>query len=130
VKPRVKAPAIVPGTIRIVNGVEYVSKDVAAQRCRELSATIPGCRFANYAHCKRVERPLNEQETAEQAARRAAGLIFHRGVTVMEWNKLYAGSRVLSAHPELRGLWVRADLDRRAAGSRPAVEPTAEQAGA
>ena len=85
-----------------VNGIEYGTKDEAAQRCKEFAGRNPGTSFHNYAHCKCIRRETTE---AERAAMVAAGGYARLTVTLYEWNKLYNDAHILNAHPELKGLW-------------------------
>jgi hypothetical protein len=66
------------------NGIEYVTKEEAAARCRAFAAANPGSVFHNYAHDKVVRTADNR-------------------TTLYEWNKLYAD--VVKSNPELKGLW-------------------------
>jgi hypothetical protein len=66
------------------NGIEYVTKEQAADRCRAFAAANPGTVFHNGAHCKVVRTADNRK-------------------TLYEWNKVY--SRVIKTSPELKGLW-------------------------
>lgn len=85
-----------------VDGIEYLTTDEAARRCREFAAANPGTTFHNWAHSKCVRRTSTQQE---QDAEKAAGRWPHITITVYEWNKLYTDANVLKTHPELKGLW-------------------------
>ena len=69
------------------NGIEYVTKEEAAARCRAFAAANPGSVFHNYATLKVVR-------TADNMT------------TLYEWFKAYYDSPALKANPELKGRWV------------------------
>lgn len=84
----------------IADGIEYLTKEEAAARCKAFAATNPGSTFHNYAHTKAVRRPATAEEQVNGRLT----------VTVYEWNKLYNDSAAVKAHPELKGLWRQATL--------------------
>lgn len=85
----------------IVDGVEYATKEEAAQLCRLYVDIEHETVFHNYAHCKEVRRRKTSAELAADRARGCSTL----EVTLYEWNKLYTDAPILKAHPELRGMW-------------------------
>jgi hypothetical protein len=86
----------------IVDGIEYVTKETAANRCRAFSALNAGSTFHNHAHYKSVRRQSTPQE---READSASGRCIRLTVTIHEWCKLYTDAEVLKTHPELKGLW-------------------------
>ena len=69
-----------------VNGIEYGTKEEAAARCRAFVAVNPGSVFHNYSHDKVVRTADNR-------------------TTLYTWCKLYTDAAILTAHPELKGLY-------------------------
>ena len=45
-----------------VDGIEYLTKEETAARGCEFAAAHPGSEFHNYAHHKRVSRPITDEE--------------------------------------------------------------------
>lgn len=97
-----KAPrnAPAPGAPSVIerDGVEYVTKEIAAARCRAFAATNAAYALHNYATHKSVSRDA----TAEERATMPRGVV---GVTVYGWLKLYTDSHVITRFPEVRGYW-------------------------